>query len=618
MTICTSPKLVGNTVELYHLLGTGGFGKVYFAYDRKRQINVAVKVMAKQLVDNIGLKSYVDREIEVMRKLRHKHVVKMLDAIESTTAYNIVMELAPNGELFDKIVTSERFDEKTARHYFQQLISAVHYCHGLNIAHRDLKAENLLLGENNELRVCDWGLARYTKEGQSSNEPPVLFHSLAGSIDYQAPEVFSRQGYEGTACDMWSCGVILFFMLCGYLPFADVTDAATKQRILKCKYNAKNRYLTQETSDLIAHLLQINPKDRYDTLAVIYNPWFQVDLDPSLFPDASPTTMASPNSPSNGAAFKIIPSPSEAASGRNSPQEQLQNTIHRAFVTCNVNGTGFLSKEEVRDALIKLNGCREVSNEEVEKFMSNFSLNKDGCISEPEFVIGYINHQDLGKKYSIGRMADLFHFTLEKQLVVELREAFNELDVRHMGVITPDSLKELKFEFSEEDIKNFFELIDPDHHGEQRITFEQFIELCSRIDKFKEHPLIQRLHRSEKFFNFLDRKFLPHIGIGFNVRGRTRYICDILMSKQKELSTQFEVNTCGTIYATYSESNKVVLEAGIRLLAIVEGYTKVGPYRIAGKTTVFHSWLLKLRRVLMKEILSCENDISLKGEAELL
>ncbi|ESL12052.1 protein kinase [Trypanosoma rangeli SC58] len=554
-----------------------------------------------------------------MRKLRHKHVVRLLDVVESTKAYNLVMELAPNGELFDKIVTLERFDEKTARHYFQQLISAVHYCHSLNIAHRDLKAENLLLGERNELKVCDWGLARYTKEGRALNEPPVLFHSLAGSIDYQAPEVFSRQGYEGAACDMWSCGVILFFMICGYLPFADVTDTETKGRILKCKYNAKNRFLSQEVSELIAHLLQVDPKDRYDTLAVVANPWFQVDLDPSLFPNATPITLSSPNSPVSDGTFKRIYTPSEGYEGRSSLSPEHTDRIHQAFVTCNVGGTGLLSKDEVRDALIKLNDCRPVPNEEVEKFMSKFSLDKHGRISEAEFTLGYINHRDLGKRYDIDRMAKLFDCKLENEFVEEFRRAFNELDVKHMGLITPESLKELNLELTEEDIKDFFDVIDPDNKGTRAITFEKFIDICLRLDKFKEHPFIQAIRRSDKLFNFIDRNlFHQYLGTGFKVRGRPRYICDLLKSKQKELSTQFEGNARGTIYVTYTKANKVVLHVGVRLIAIVEGYTKVVPHRIAGKTTVFHEWFLKLRKELMKEILSCEQDIAVKGEPELI
>ncbi|EAN89913.1 putative protein kinase [Trypanosoma cruzi] len=615
----TAPPLVGGNVELGQLLGTGGFGKVYFAYDRKRQMNVAVKVIDKRLVMLNDLKSYVEREIEVMRKIKHPHVVKLFDAIESTSAYNLVMELAQNGELFDKIVHSERFDEKTARFYFQQLISAVHYCHGINIAHRDLKAENLLVGKNNELKICDWGLSRYTKEGLLSNEQVVLFRSLAGSIDYQAPEVLKGGGYEGGACDMWSCGAILFFMLCGYLPFTDTSDIQTKRRILTCQYNAKNRYLSPGASDLIAHLLELDPAVRYSTFDVIGHPWFQVNLDLGLFPEAQLSGERSPLSPLTGEFIRRVLTPSGGFDDTYSSGIELFDEIHRAFVSCNVNGSGFLSREEVRDALIKLKNHQPVSEEEVNSFMSNFSLDKDGRISEEEFFIGCTTNQDVGKKYNISRMADLFHYDLEKEYLEEVRRAFDSFDVKHTGLITPESLKELNLHYSEEEIKKFFDNIDPNNHGNGTLSFEQFVTMCSRYDTFKEHPITQRLRRFEKFFNVTDIKSLNNcLATGFTVAGRKENIILRLRSKEATLSTKFENSVGGLLYGTYRKSNKRILEVGIRLIPSAAGYTKVAPYRIAGKTKEFHNWFLELRKALREEILRCEEDTIVKGEPELI
>jgi len=237
-------KRIGH-LELGQVLGVGGFGKVYLAHDLDLKQDYAVKVVDKALVRAHNLQEYVKREVDIMKMVRHKHVITLREVIELPNMYCLVMELAPNGELFDRIIESKRFDEATARRYFQQLMSAVTYCHRKGVVHRDLKAENLLLGENCELKVCDFGLSRFAflppapalpgvqlkKPDSPTKDKTIVFTSLAGSTDYQAPEMWLDEGYQGYTCDIWSCGVILFFMLCGYLPFAARTDAETESRV---------------------------------------------------------------------------------------------------------------------------------------------------------------------------------------------------------------------------------------------------------------------------------------------------------------------------------------------------------------------------------------------------
>ncbi|KEG11954.1 protein kinase [Trypanosoma grayi] len=618
MVFESAPTLIGDTVELKQVLGSGGFGKVYMGYDRKRKINVAVKSIGKRMVELQNILSYVEREIEVMRKIKHPHVVKLLDAFESSSAYNLVMELAPNGELFDKIVNSERFDERTARMYFQQLICAVHYCHGLNIVHRDLKAENLLLGKGNELKVCDWGLSRYTREGRVKDENRVLFHSLAGSIDYQAPEVLRGQGYEGSACDMWSCGAILFFMLCGYLPFTDRSDVQTRRRILTCQYNKHNRYLSDGASDLIAHLLEVDPGLRYTTDDVIVHPWFQLDLDPALFPEVQLCVESTPQSPKSGVFIQRVLTPSGGFEDTTAPSREGLDEIHRAFVSCNVDGSGFLNFEEVRDALIKLKNNEAVSEKEVQQFMSNFALDKSGRISEEEFVIGCTKNQDVSKKYNISRMANLFHYDLEKEYLEEVRRAFDSIDVKHTGLITPESLEKLKLNCTKSEIHAFFQAIDPQNTGKYTLTFEQFVNMCSQYDAFKNHPLTQRLRRLDQFFDVTEINSLKaYLSTGFTVAGSRENIVLRIRSQEKTLSTRFEGGGGGLLYGTYTQDDKKVLEVGIHLLPTVVGYTKIVPYRIAGKTKEFHHWFLELRKALRAEILRCEEDTVVRGSPEL-
>ncbi|CBH09328.1 protein kinase, putative [Trypanosoma brucei gambiense DAL972] len=621
MEFSTEPQVIGGTVELGHLLGSGGFGKVYYGYDKKRKMDVAVKVIEKELVEMFEIRAYVDREIEVMRKLRNRFVVRLLDSVESPTAYNLIMELAPNGELFDKIVNADRFDEATARLYFQQLICAVHYCHGLNIVHRDLKAENLLLGKDNELKICDWGLSRYTREAPMRGDRRIRFHSLAGSIDYQAPEVLSGRGYEGSACDIWSCGAILFFMLCGYLPFTDTSDALTKRRILNCEYNRTNRYLSSGASDLISHLLEVDPVTRYNTTDVINHPWFQTDLDPTLFPDVP----RSPHSATTAAEASITSFAKQDVSLSVSRDDvttaassvDLQ-AIRRAFATCNVNGTGFLDAEEVRDALIKLNGNNHISAEEVTAFMSNFTLDAAGRISEEEFVAGWTRNEELGKKYDVNHMAGLFHYDLEAEYLAEVRRAFDSIDVNHTGLITTESLKKLSLNCTDEEIKDFFNVVDPEKVGNGMLSFEQFVHLCSRHDLFKNHPIVQRLRRLEKIFVITDIRWMQsYTGTGFTVAG-TRENVALHIKSHKALSTKFEGKDQGFMYGTYTVNDNVVLRVGLHLISTLPGYTRVSAYRIVGKTKDFHAWILQLRKVLRHEILRCEEDTLIKGKPELM
>ena len=617
-------KLIGGHIELGHVLGTGGFGKVYYAFDVKKGVNVAVKMIDKELVRSSGIQSYVEREIDMMRKIKNPHVVRLLEAIETSKAYNLVMELAPNGELFDKIVDSQRFDENTARNYFQQLISAVHYCHQMNIVHRDLKAENLLLGENNMLKVCDFGLSRYTKEGRF-NDHEVMFTSLAGSIDYQAPEVLKERGYEGSACDMWSCGCILFFMLCGYLPFTDRSDGLTRKRILSCQYNKNSRYLSEGAADLISHLLERSPSARFKTTDVIQHPWFRVNLNPELFPKdkVEPT----PSSPSGSGEFiqrAITPQASSSSFNNTTaltPTAQKADEIHQAFQTCNITGDGFLNKEEIRDALIKLNGDKEVSEQEVKDFMANFQLDAEGRITEEEFVIGWTKHQNaLGKKYDIAKMAHLFHYDLEKEFLRVVREAFDAIDTEHSGTITKQNLKSLDLGLTDKEVESLFNTIDTENKGLQALTFEKFVGLCLKYDFFKNHPLAIRLRRLKAFFEVTEHAvFRTSLNTGYTVSGQREVIKALLMSKQQSLSTTFEEGDVnGFLYGTYTEESKKVLEVGVRLLPAAAGYTKVIAYRIGGKTTEFHKWFLNLRKLMKDELLRCEEDTAVKGEAELM
>ncbi|CUG90126.1 protein kinase, putative [Bodo saltans] len=636
-------------IELRHVIGQGGFGKVMLGYDKKLKKEVAVKVIDKALVRENNLQSYVEREIEMMRKIKHPHVVKLLSVVDTSKGYHLVMELATGGELFDKIVESKRFDEITARRYFQQLISAVYYCHCHKIVHRDLKAENLLLGPQGDLKVCDFGLSRYTTKG-SFNDNPILFTSLAGSTDYQAPEVIREGGYQGSSCDMWSCGVILFFMMCGYLPFADKNDDLTRKRILNCEYNKNARYLPEAVKDLLQHLLDVNPNTRYSAHRTIEHPWFQKDLDWTMFPNfatASPVAVTpaggSPTSAGSQVGFDKTTSTANLDSPEvmspchagNTSTSNPRTLLHQAFVSCNVDRTGFLTHDEVRDVLIKLNEtavasaaakgkdipAQRVTEDDVREFMSNFDLDNKGRITEEQFIVGWQKNAGKTAKYSLSRLCNVFHFEVERELLAELRKAFDVLDGDHSGLVVPQNIAKLNLGLSEKEITELFQIMDPVHPGKAALSFENFVLFCTKYDLLQKHPLAMRLRRLESLFDATDfQVFRNAISTGFTVAGlRDIILTKISVEARNTLQTSIAIGeTEGYLYGTLMEGDRRILEVGIQLLPAAQGYTKVLAYRIGGKTEHFHDWFRNFRKLLREEILICAEDTAVRGDSELM
>ncbi|KAL2557573.1 CBL-interacting serine/threonine-protein kinase 11 [Forsythia ovata] len=226
--------------ELGRLLGYGAFAKVYHARDLRTGQSVAIKVVNKHRILKGNLTANIKREISIMRWMRHPHIVRLHEVLATKTRIYFVMEFAKGGELFAKIVKG-RFSEDLSRKYFQQLISAIGYCHSRGVFHRDLKPENLLLDENWELKVTDFGLSALTDQIR----PDGLLHTLCGTPAYVAPEILAKKGYDGAKIDVWSCGVILYVLSAGYLPFNDPNLMGMYRKIYKGEYPVSQMDLTR-------------------------------------------------------------------------------------------------------------------------------------------------------------------------------------------------------------------------------------------------------------------------------------------------------------------------------------------------------------------------------------
>ncbi|KAL3649202.1 CBL-interacting protein kinase [Castilleja foliolosa] len=265
-------KTLMQKYEIGRLLGQGTFGKVHFARSVQTGQSVAIKVIDKEKITRVGIINQIKREISIMRLVCHPNIIHLHEVMATKTKIYFIIEYAKGGELFDKVAKGKLI-EPVARKYFQQLINAVDFCHGRGVYHRDLKPENLLLDENENLKVSDFGLSALAESRRADG----LLHTTCGTPAYVAPEVLERRGYNGTAADVWSCGVVLFVMLAGYLPFHDSNLMELYRKIGKAEYRFP-RWFSPEVRRLISGILDPNPKTRIPISRIRVCSWFRRGL----------------------------------------------------------------------------------------------------------------------------------------------------------------------------------------------------------------------------------------------------------------------------------------------------------------------------------------------------
>ena len=234
-------------------IGEGNFGKVKLGISKSTGKEYAVKIINKDQI-KIKMKSKIFKENEVITKFNHINVIFVFQILEDESNYYIIMEYCKRGELFDYIVDNERLTEDEAAIYFYQLINGVEYIHSKGFAHRDLKPENLLLTKDKTLKIIDFGLS-HEFDGRN------LLKTKCGSPSYASPEILRGNPYDGFKTDIWSCGIILFAMICGYLPFDGDNNKILFKSIIECKPNIPD-FLDESTQELIKSILVAEPNDR--------------------------------------------------------------------------------------------------------------------------------------------------------------------------------------------------------------------------------------------------------------------------------------------------------------------------------------------------------------------
>ncbi|KAG6420943.1 hypothetical protein SASPL_117489 [Salvia splendens] len=256
--------------KLGKTLGIGSFGKVKIAEHALTGHKVAVKILNRKKIKNMDMEEKVRREIKILRLFMHPHIIRLYEVVETQSDIYVVMEYVKSGELFDYIVEKGRLHEDEARNFFQQIISGVEYCHRNMVVHRDLKPENLLLDSKLNVKIADFGLSNIMRDGH-------FLKTSCGSPNYAAPEVISGKLYAGPEVDVWSCGVILYALLCGTLPFDDENIPNLFKKIKGGIYTLPS-HLSVDARDLIPRMLIVDPTKRMTIPEIRAHPWFQAHL----------------------------------------------------------------------------------------------------------------------------------------------------------------------------------------------------------------------------------------------------------------------------------------------------------------------------------------------------
>ncbi|CAK9084542.1 unnamed protein product [Durusdinium trenchii] len=292
-------KSIGHYI-LGKTIGEGTFGKVKLGTHILTGEKVAVKILEKERIVDVADVERVAREIHILKLVQHPHIIQLYEIIETPRQLYLIMEFCCGGELFDYIVAQNRVKESEAARFVHQIMAGVEQIHRMNVVHRDLKPENLLLDEQKNIKIVDFGLSNTYQDGQ-------LLKTACGSPCYAAPEMVAGQRYVPSRCDVWSCGVILFALVCpgtrvkeigsegGYLPFEDQNTSALYRKILNADYQAP-KFISEGVRDLISRMLNTDPETRYTISKIRTHPWYR-QIPEAALPASAGMRCAHPDGP---------------------------------------------------------------------------------------------------------------------------------------------------------------------------------------------------------------------------------------------------------------------------------------------------------------------------------
>lgn len=322
--------MIISNYEIGKEIGSGAFGTVNMGEDRTTGEKVAVKCISKSRIQRSNMGSQVKKEITTMKKLNHPNIVRIKEVLMSNSHLYLVLEYAAGGELFTKIAKQGKLSENVAKRYFRQVIEAVKFCHNQYICHRDIKPENILLDSDDNVKIADFGFASIMepetesgfadgdrqrlpsiqenvgtieplddfipenrtlppKANKFRNMPSKIMQKMStmcGTTQYMAPEIVNRDSYRGDKADIWSCGIVLFVLVSGYLPF-DSNDTGIVIEKIKSGRLDMPPFISDLARDVIGKLLTPNPLVRPGAKTILAHEWFQ-DTCPLNLPQSIP------------------------------------------------------------------------------------------------------------------------------------------------------------------------------------------------------------------------------------------------------------------------------------------------------------------------------------------
>jgi calcium-dependent protein kinase len=444
--------LITDYYKVGKTLGEGAYGKVYQVQHRTTGLIRAMKAIKKKSV----LKEEQEKlfsEVSILKDLDHPNIVKLYELYQDEGYYYLITEFCTGGEFFDRIQAMHSFTEKIAADYMKQILSAVVYCHDKNIVHRDLKPENLLLDSKSldaRLKVIDFGTSKKFVSGAKMNQK-------FGTAYYIAPEVLNKDYDE--KCDIWSCGVILYILLCGYPPFggANDRDILNKVKIGKYKFDEDDwGKISYDAKNLIRKMLTFNPADRISAREALNDKWIQNNTIGAPLNQKALRNLAdfSSRNKLKQAILTFIVTQMTSQSEK----DELQKT----FQTLDRDSNGVLTKDELIEGYKKVFAERANPELEVQRIIEEVDINNSGQIDFTEFIIATMNKEKL--------------LTQNK-----LEQAFHLFDQDGDGFITRFELANVMggIELDDAQWKSLVEECDTNKDG--KISKEEFMDLLLKM-----------------------------------------------------------------------------------------------------------------------------------------
>jgi calcium-dependent protein kinase len=428
-------------------IGKGCFSTVYKAQNRINQQLRAIKMgpaNKQELKHNM--------EVEILKRMTHPNIIEVYEAYQDNKNVYIVSELCSGSELFDVILKRKTFDEEDAARVMHQLLSAINYCHTNGVVHRDIRPENIIVDSKLNLKIVDWTTARFFDKSQ-------LMSVVKGvSSYYLSPEVLS--GVYDEKCDIWSIGVILYVLLCGYPPFNGSNMEEIVQKIQMGQFCFPDEdwlAVSDEAKHLVTLMLTYNPNMRPSAESCLSHTWFEINRKPE-------DKVLLKNAISNMKKFHVERKIQQAAlifMVNHLLTAKDKDGLMEIFLSLDKNGDGIITKEELLQALTITLGEHEAQRE-IEKTMSNIDIDKNGYIDFNEFILSCIDRKKLINK--------------EK-----LESTFNMFDLNNNGYISAEEFSIILGSSLQNPQSLMSMLKDVDTNGDTEVSFNEFKLLMCKL-----------------------------------------------------------------------------------------------------------------------------------------